>query len=340
MAHLKKNQMNQIIFPNVDGVDFATIESGITASDFESKMTKKFFGVNHGGSVAFTSGTISKAATLVRSGLMQQTLKAAECNYDYVIFSFAPANTSLAQQILAFQTVTNDDADIISRLSDIGSDLRSYMVGLSASISDIDSQLLLNASMISDADSQALLNASMISDVQSALDSQFTYLSAAISDIASAVWANVTRTLTQGAASVTAAVSGSTITVYRGTTWSISLTGLGDISTYDTIYFSVKENVTVLENDAILRVKDDASGLERFNKAAPVAAGNGTITIDDAGAGNITITIQEAETKFSPLVSKYDYDVKGIDDDGNVDLISIGIDKFTISGEVTRAVTS
>ena len=149
-----------------------------------------------------------------------------------------------------------------------------------------------------------------------------------------------TRTLTQAAANVIAAVSGSSITVYRGTTWSISLTGLGDISAYDTIYFSVKEKLSDADSSAYLRVRNAASGLERFNKAAPTAAANGTIAIDDAGAGNITITVQEEETVNAPLLDAFYYDVKGVDDDGNVDLLSVGSGQFTVAGDVTRAITS
>lgn len=156
---------------------------------------------------------------------------------------------------------------------------------------------------------------------------------------AAAVWAYATRTLTQTAASVVAAVTGTSITVYRGTTWSISLTGLGDLSAYDTIYFSVKEGLNDSDDNAILRVKNAASGLERINKAAPTAATNGTITVDDAAAGDITITVQEAETQNMPLITNYHYDVKGIDNNGNVDLKSVGVNKFTISGDVTRKIT-
>jgi len=216
MAELKKNQMANIVFPNVDGTDFATIESGITASDFESKMTKKFFGVTHGNSTAFTSGTISKAATLVRSGLMQQTLKAAETNYDYIIYSFAPANTSLAQQLLVFQTVTNDDVDIYDLISDVDSQVLLNASMISDVQSALDSQALLNLSsfsdvlsaavqtnsralviqsLVSDVDSQVLLNASMISDVQSALDSHAVVVTSNFSDVMSnidAVAATVT----------------------------------------------------------------------------------------------------------------------------------------------------
>ena len=141
MATIKKNQLANIVFPMVDGTDFASIESGLTASDFESKITKKYFGVNHGNSTAFTSGTISKTITLVRSGIFQQTLKAAETNFDYVMYAFLPSNTSLAQQMLVFQTVDYDDSDIFSQLSDIGSNLLSYLTGMSGMLSDVQSAL-------------------------------------------------------------------------------------------------------------------------------------------------------------------------------------------------------
>lgn len=150
------------------------------------------------------------------------------------------------------------------------------------------------------------------------------------------IWAYATRTLTQGAASVLAAVTGSNITVYRGTTWSISLTGLGDLTTYDTIYFSVKRKHSESDDDAILRLSN-AVGLERFNRAAATAA-NGSLVIDNAALGNITLTVQASITKDA-LSGQYLYDVKGVDTDGNpVDIKSIG-GTFTISPDVTRAVT-
>ena len=149
-----------------------------------------------------------------------------------------------------------------------------------------------------------------------------------------------TVSLATPVATVTAAVSGSTITVYRGTTWIIALTGLGNISAYDTIFFSVKRYPTDSEDDAILRVHNDASGLLRFNGAAPAAATNGTITIDDATAGDITITILEAETSGSPILDCLDYDIKGVDDDGNVVMLAYGTEKFTITADITQAYTS
>src|SRR5574343_914134 len=193
MAELKKNQMNQILFVMVDGTDFATIESTLGAAS----VAARFYGVNHGGSVAMTSGALSKACSTVHSGIFRQTLKAAECNYDYVVYRFTA--TGCADQVLAFQTVTNDDSDIYSlmsdflsdfqsrvpklvatnsQLSDLASDLRSYLVGMSGMLSDAHSAAKLGAS-------RALVNQSLISDIDSAITSRFLIYTSDISDIKS-----------------------------------------------------------------------------------------------------------------------------------------------------------
>lgn len=153
------------------------------------------------------------------------------------------------------------------------------------------------------------------------------------------IWGHTTRTLTQGAASVTAAVVGDEITVYRGTTMSVSLTGLGDLSGYSKLYFSVKRSFSDSDDDAILRVSDEASGLEKVNGADPTSATNGTITIDDVNNGDITITVDELETAKLSVQGGLKYDVKGIGSGGDVNLLSIGDGKFNVSGDVTRAIT-
>lgn len=155
-----------------------------------------------------------------------------------------------------------------------------------------------------------------------------------LSDIPAGVWAYITRTLTQAAASVLAAVTGITVTMYRGTTWNFTLT-VPDNSNYNTIYFSVKRTEDDIDNNAIVRVKNIASGLLRFNKAAPVAASNGTVEV--LSTTSIKITILEAETVSAPT-GQYVYDVKGVDNDGQVDMLSAG-GIFNIVGDITRAIT-
>jgi hypothetical protein len=98
----------------VDATDFASIESGITESDFNSGVTKKFYGMNIGGSAAVTSGTISKLGSLVRSGVFRITLKTTENNYDQMLCRFN--KTGCAEQLIAWSNVDNDDSDLMSAL--------------------------------------------------------------------------------------------------------------------------------------------------------------------------------------------------------------------------------
>lgn len=154
-------------------------------------------------------------------------------------------------------------------------------------------------------------------------------------NLAAEVWTYTQRTLTQGAASVAAAVEGSNITVYRGTSWAISLMGLGDLTGFDKVYLSVKRNQADSDDDAILRLSS-AVGLECFNKATATAS-DGSLTLDDPVAGNITLTVAASVTQNAPL-GKYKYDLKGVDTDGNpVTLLSIG-GTFTVVADITRAV--
>lgn len=195
MATIKKGALANIVFPMVDGTDFASVESGLTASDFESKVTKRYIGVTHGNSTAASTGTISKTITLVRSGIFQQTLNETETDFDYLMLSFEPSNTSLAHQILVFHPVDYDDSDIFSQLSDIGSNLLSYLTGMSGAISDVESQLDLVAT------------SNYLSAVHSDLTSQIgdigtgTVTASDISDIVSAVWAGSYSVLGAGASS-------------------------------------------------------------------------------------------------------------------------------------------
>ena len=190
MAHLKKNALNQIMFVLVDKTDFASIESGVT-----SNITVKFYGVNHGLSAAAgsaVSGTVSKLASVVHSGIFRQTLKAAECNYDYVVYNITHA--SCANQVLAFQTVNYDDSDIYSYLSDMASDIKSVVSGIKVLATSTASDVI---SMISTVSQIYVLAASTASDVISMISTvsqlrvrmNYSTVSDLSSKIASHVWA-------------------------------------------------------------------------------------------------------------------------------------------------------
>src|SRR5574343_1230010 len=174
MAELKKNQLNQIMFVMVDATDFASIESTLGAAS----VAARFYGANHGGSAATTSGALSKACSLVHSGIFRQTIKATECNYDYVVYRFTA--TGCADQVMAFQTATNDDSDIYSLLSDFLSDFQSRvpkLVATNSQLSDVASKLQ------SDLRSHLNVTSAVISDLYSAVQAIGT-----ASNIASVVW--------------------------------------------------------------------------------------------------------------------------------------------------------
>lgn len=215
MARPKKGALHQVLVPMVDSTDFASIESGLTASQFNA-ATKKFYGWNTGASTAATSGTVSKAGSLVRSGIFRQCLKTTENNFDVMQLHVIGA-TGCAHQIIEW---TNDDnvysllsdlnSNFLSRVpketaarsqvSDIGSDLRSYMTGLSNQISGVEAFITtVYNDFLTATDniySQAVGISNLVSDAHSDLASKIAGITVTISesdvsDIASAVVAGL-----------------------------------------------------------------------------------------------------------------------------------------------------
>lgn len=185
MAKPKRGQMFQFMVPARSSSDGSLI-TGMTASDFNSGAVCKWFGVNHGVSDAFTSGTMSKTARLVSSGLMQFTLNATENNYDEMVFR--ARKTSMRPMFAAWNNQDYDESDLMSRLSDVASDLRSYMVETRSQLSDVQSYLVAVSGSLSDVqsavavgNSKLVVNKSDISDIQSYL----VAMSGALSDVES-----------------------------------------------------------------------------------------------------------------------------------------------------------
>ena len=126
------------------------------------------------------------------------------------------------------------------------------------------------------------------------------------------VWSNSSRTLTQSAASVIAAVTtttGSTITIDQSYDLDVTLTGLTISPTRSKLWFSVKENRGDAEADAWIRIEESV-GLERVYKGAPTSAGNGSLTAD-AVAGTARIRVKGVESaKIVSANRQLVYDLK------------------------------
>ena len=135
-------------------------------------------------------------------------------------------------------------------------------------------------------------------------------------------------------------VNGSTITILRGDTLDDgSLTDLGDLSNYVSIDFTVKSSYSDTDDEAIIRIRKNASGVSdgllRLNGAAAPSAALGSITIDDLVSGDITIIL--AETATDDLVcGDYVYDLQVIKAD-SVKTKTCG--KLSIVADITRAVS-
>jgi len=136
---------------------------------------------------------------------------------------------------------------------------------------------------------------------------------------------------------VVSAVEGSTITILRGDTFSVSLTDTGDLTGYVSIDFTVKSDKLQTDDEATIRIRKNASGvgdgLLRLNGAAPTTE-TGSITIDDEATGDITVTLDETATDDLSTGS-YSYDIQLITAT-TVKTLTYG--KLTVISDVTRAV--
>lgn len=155
-----------------------------------------------------------------------------------------------------------------------------------------------------------------------------------VNGTAAAVWAYTPRTLTQTAAAVASVMAGTSLTITRGDTLSATLTGLGNITGYANLWFTVKWATSDLDAAAIIQIDTD-TGLLTVNGAA-ATAGNGSITVDDATAGDITIGIDEAATAWLVPATGYVYDVQVLRSTGAVNTLTSGL--LTVAADVTRAV--
>ena len=153
------------------------------------------------------------------------------------------------------------------------------------------------------------------------------------------VWTYATRTLTQSAASVAAAVAGSAISVTRNTYWSASLTGLTTGVDISEAILSVKTSAGDTDTNSILRISS-VDGLEIVDGDAladltTLVAGDGVLTVD-GDAGTATIVLKTiAASMIDPGV--YSYDLRYIDSSDEEHAWSAPAN-WTVANIITRAV--
>jgi len=111
------------------------------------------------------------------------------------------------------------------------------------------------------------------------------------------------------AAEVQAAVAdGATLVIHRGDTWTATLTGLGNISGREKLWFTIKSSPFQTDAEALVQI-EETDGLIRLNGAAATAAW-GDIAVNDAVSGDVTITLTAAATAQLTPASNLVYDVQ------------------------------
>jgi hypothetical protein len=150
------------------------------------------------------------------------------------------------------------------------------------------------------------------------------------------VWEYESRTITQSAVELAAIVAGTDINIYNDTSVSIPITGLGVLTGWTEIIFTVKYNATVVDASSVIQITKNHGLLRLYGVTTPTA-GDGVLTINSESAGNITLTLAPASSAILPsTTTALYYDVKLITASAATILTS---GRMNILQSVTRAVT-
>jgi hypothetical protein len=153
-----------------------------------------------------------------------------------------------------------------------------------------------------------------------------------LDDMPTDVWAAASRTLTQAAAQVASVLAGSDLTIQRGDTLTISLTGLGNISARTKLWFGLKSSAS--DTDAAAKVRiEETIGLEYINGASGTPA-NGSIVVTNATTGAATITLAAVESAKLSIATDWIYDVQMMTAAGVVTTLTSGWAE--VVGDVVR----
>lgn len=144
------------------------------------------------------------------------------------------------------------------------------------------------------------------------------------------IWGYVTRTLTQTSTEIAATISEGSISQIRGNTWALSVDLNTDL-TGAKLQFSIKRNPDSLDSEAMVFIDTD-TGLIYLNGAS-ATAGDGSLVIDDAVSGIVTVNLNAAATA-QLREGRFKYGFQAVIG-GSVTEVSIG--SFRIISDIVRA---
>lgn len=124
-----------------------------------------------------------------------------------------------------------------------------------------------------------------------------------------------------------------TVTFVRGDTNTLVVKGLGDISSRTKLWFTAKRRYSDADTAAIVKIEETAQ-LEYLEGAAPVAAANGTITVDAESTGDLTILLKPGDSVNLKQAKTAIYDIQMLTATG---VTTLAAGKFLVDLDVTRA---
>lgn len=157
---------------------------------------------------------------------------------------------------------------------------------------------------------------------------------------ASQVWTNPFRTLIQPGISLETPVTGSELIIYKDATNVISLSDLGDLTNRTQAWFTIKANLDMSDDDAILQVTETGD-LQHINQISGVDLGidkpDVTMAVTDEGQATITISAEAGQALPVMQVTPVEWDFKVAFSDGTVIPIQTGT--AYIKQTATRAIS-
>jgi hypothetical protein len=136
-------------------------------------------------------------------------------------------------------------------------------------------------------------------------------------------------------ATIDTIVTGSEVTLHRGDTLTVSISGLGDISGRSKLWFAGKKRSQDTDDEAELLV-EETGGLAVLAASTPVMGETASIIVDDDLAGDIRVIISaEAAKKLRPTtVGVWDVQMR----DGTGIVTTLGHGELKIVADVTQRV--
>ena len=144
---------------------------------------------------------------------------------------------------------------------------------------------------------------------------------------ATEIWRHPTRTLVQPGITLETPATGSELILYKDATNIIPLSDLGDLTTRTQVWFTIKANLDMPDDDAILQVTETGN-LQHINKISGENLGvdipEVTLAVTNDGTATIVISAEAAQALPVMQVTPVEWDLKVAFSDGVVIPIQTG----------------